>query len=94
MLAHRKVPLSEIDQLNFLEEDVLDTAEERTTRRHQLESAMALTHVEHEEVSLIVKLATGEEVELTSNLIDLGQKFVDLREGKSIPLRAILRVGV
>jgi hypothetical protein len=55
---------------------------------------MALTNSDHESISLFVRLATGEVVEVVSDLIDLEEDFVEVRGGYGIPLRAIVDVGV
>ena len=55
---------------------------------------MALTHADHEVISLFVKLANGDLVEITSDLIDYEDDFVEIRGGIGIPLRAIVDVGV
>ncbi len=55
---------------------------------------MALTNAEHEEVSLYIKLADGEVIEVVSDLIDLEEDFVEVRGGMGIPVRAIVEVGV
>jgi hypothetical protein len=90
----RKVTIEEIRSLKFAAEEVLTTFEEKFEREHKLKTAMALTNSDHECISLFVRLATGEVVEIASDLIDLEEDFVEIRGGYGIPLRAILDVGV
>jgi hypothetical protein len=90
----RKITLEELPALHFAGEEVLSSFEEKFEREHKLKTAMALTNSDHESISLFVRLATGEVVEIVSDLIDLEEDFVELRGGHGIPLRAILDVGV
>lgn len=90
----KKVSLEEIRTLHFAAEDVLTTFEERFERQHKLRTAMALTNDDHESISLFVVLASGEIVEVTSDLIDYEDDFVELHGGIGIPLKAIIDVGV
>lgn len=90
----KKVSLEEIRTLHFAAEDVLTTFEERFERQHKLRTAMALTNEDHENISLFVVLASGEVVEVTSDLIDYEDDFVELHGGIGIPLKAIIDVGV
>jgi hypothetical protein len=90
----RNLSLDEIRLQKFPKEDVLGTFEERFEREQRLKSAMALTNADHEPISLFVKLADGEVVEVRSNLIDFEDEFVEVRGGFGIPLRAIVDVGV
>jgi hypothetical protein len=90
----KKVTLKEITNLHFAMDDALSTFEQRFEREHKLRTAMSLTNVDHEVITLRIKLASGEVVEITSNLIDFEDDFVELRGGIGIPLKAIVDVGV
>lgn len=90
----RKVTPEEVRQLRFATEDVLNTFEDKFEREHKLKTAMALTNSDHESISLFARLADGEVVEITSDLIDLEEDFVEIKGGYGIPLRAIVDVGV
>jgi hypothetical protein len=90
----KKVTLEEIANQHFATEDALTTFEQRFEREHKLRTAMSLTNVDHETITLLVKLSTGEVVQITSNLIDFEDDFVELRGGIGIPLKAIVDVGV
>lgn len=90
----RRIGLEELKYLHFAADDALITFEEKFDREHKLKTAMALTNADHEEISLYIKLADGEVVEVVSDLIDLEEDFVEVRGGFGIPLRAIVEVGV
>ena len=90
----KKVAHNEIANQHFALEDVLTTFEDKFERQHKLRTAMALTHADHETISLFVKLANGELIEISSDLIDYEDDFVEIRGGIGIPLIAIVDVGV
>lgn len=93
-MSARKMTLDEIRSQRFSHFDVLTTFKERFERDHKLRSAMALTNSDHEPVWLVIRLATGELVEISSPLIDYEDDYVELRGGFGIPLNAIVDVGV
>lgn len=90
----RKMTLDEIRHQHFSHHDVLTTFKERFERDHKLRSAMALTNSDHEPVWLMVMLANGELVEVSSDLIDYEDDYVEVHGGFGIPLNAIVDVGV
>ena len=90
----KKVTLDELRLHRFATEDVLTTFDERFERQHKLRTAMSLTNLDHENISLIVRLANGELIEVTSDLIDFEDDFVEIRGGVGIPLKAIVDVSV
>ncbi|HEU5292989.1 MAG TPA: hypothetical protein VFU05_20230 [Cyclobacteriaceae bacterium] len=90
----KKVTPEEIRHLHFTNEDVLSTFDDRFERQHKLRTAMALTNAHHEQISLFVKLANGELVEVSSDLIDYEVDYVEIHGGIDIPIKAIVDVGV
>jgi hypothetical protein len=90
----KKVTLEELRLQRFANEEVLKTFDERFERQHKLRTAMSLTNMDHEKISLIVMLANGELIEIISDLIDYEDDFVEIRGGFGIPLKAIVDVGV
>ncbi len=90
----RKISRDELGQIRFSPEEVLTTFAERHDREIKLRSAMAYTNHEHDSVWLIVKLESGELVELDSTMIDLEDEFVELHGGFAVPITAIYDVGV
>ena len=91
-MNYRKINPDIIPSLHFTKLDVLLSADDKRERVHQLVSATALTVFDHEEVGLVVQLADGENVEVSSNMIDYEGDFVELKGGYFIPLHAILKV--
>ena len=90
----KKLTHEEVRLQHFATDDVLLTFDDRFERQHKLKTAMALTNGDHETISLFVKLANGDLVEITSDLIDFEDDFVEIRGGIGIPLKAIVDVGV
>lgn len=90
----KKVTYDEIRHQHYAPEDVLTSFNDKFERQHKLRTAMALTHDHHETISLYIKLANGELVEIASDLIDYEDDFVEIRGGIGIPLRAIVDVDV
>lgn len=90
----RKVSLEQMQGLHFSTQDVLITFEDRLEREHKLRTAMALTNNDHEAIRLVMKLESGELVEIASDLIDWEDDYVEIHGGMDIPLKAIVDVGV
>ena len=90
----RSVQATEIAHFHYPKTDVLPDEKSRISRQIDLKSAMAVTNVEHEEIGIIVKLDSGEEVEVLSNLIDVEGDSVEVKGGHLIPIKAILRVEI
>ena len=85
---------AEISKEHFSAEDVLTNASDREVRDHGLRSAMNETYQDHEDITLIVRLANGKRVEVASNYIEYSGQFVELKGGNSIPVRAIEKVEI
>lgn len=90
----RKVTLEQLKQLHFATRDALVSREDRLEREHKLRTAMALTNTDHEPIRLVIKLYNDELVEITSDLIDWEDDYVEIHGGTDIPLKAIVDVGV
>jgi hypothetical protein len=90
----RKISPVDLRQVKYPAEDVLSTFAERHDREIKLRSAMAYTNKEHDPVWIIVKLDSGELVEIDSTLIDLEDDYVELHGGFALPITAIYDVGV
>jgi hypothetical protein len=90
----RKLTLDKVLYQHFPGEDVLKSPEDRFERQHKLRTATARTNMNHETISLFVQLASGELVEISSDLIEVQDDYVELRGGIGIPLKAIVDVGV
>lgn len=85
---------AEISKEHFPIHDVLHDEQERKIRRHDLNTAVAETQLDHDDIGLVVQLATGETVEVLCNFIEMGEDFVELKGGYTIPVRAIERVEI
>jgi hypothetical protein len=84
----------ELSAEHFSFEDVLLNEQDRITRKHDLHTAMNETNDDHDDIGLIVHLATGERVEVLSNFIELSGDFVELKGGCIIPVHAIEKVEI
>lgn len=90
----KSVQATEIAHFHYPKTDVLLDERSRISRQIDLNSAMAVTNLEHEEIGIIIKLHSGEEVEVLSNLIDVEGDSIEVKGGHLIPINAILRVEV
>ena len=84
----------EVSKQHFAKEDVLTSAEARSSRQGNLRAATAETYQDHDEIAIIVRLANGDRVEVFSNFIELEGEFVELHGGHVIPVRAIEKVEI
>ncbi len=93
---NKSMPMTpeELSKQHFGTEDVLLDATDREVRDHGLRSATNQTYQDHDDITLIVRLANGKKVEVVSNFIELAGNFVELRGGFDIPLRAIEKVAI
>jgi len=84
----------ELSMEHFSPHDVLKKEEDLQIRKHDLFTAMNETNQDHDDIGLIVHLATGERVEVLCNFIELSGDFVELKGGCVIPVKAIERVEI
>lgn len=89
-----KMTPAELSQQHFSPTDVLANETDREVRHHGLRSATNETYLDHDDITLIVRLADGTRVEVTTNFIELAGQFVELKGGYDIPLRAIEKVEI
>lgn len=90
----KSVQSTEIAHFHYPDFEVLTDEKARISRLIDLNSAMAVTNIEHEEIGLIVRLKTGDEVEILSTLIDVEGDSVEVKGGHLIPITAIVRVEI
>ena len=90
----RTVSSQEIAHFHYPAYDVLPMEEDRINRMMDLKSAMAVSNTEHEAIGIVVQLTNGDEVEVTSDMIDVEDDVVEVKGAHLIPIRAILRVEV
>jgi hypothetical protein len=84
----------EIARQHFSDRDVLYTPEAQEARMHDLKTAMIETSENHDDFGLIIRLASGERVQVFSNFIEVDDHYVQLRGGHIVPVRAIERVEI
>lgn len=84
----------EISLEHFSSQDVLKNPEDRKIRKHDLMTAMNETNLDHDDIGLIVHLATGERVEVLCSFIEMSGDFVELKGGYTIPVCAIEKVEI
>lgn len=84
----------EVSKQHFPAEDVLHSEEEKISRKNDLEAATMETYQDHDDIGIIVRLASGRRIEVFSNFIELEGDIVELRGGFHIPLRIIERVEI
>jgi len=89
-----RLTLEALSSEHFSSSDVLKTEEDRNRRKHDLFTAMNETNQDHDDIGLIVHLATGERVEVLCNFIELSGDYVELRGGFVIPVHAIEKVEI
>lgn len=94
MSTYRLLELSEIPNVHFAHDDVLESFEERYDRDHKLRSAMAQSNTDHDPITLIAKLDSGEVVQISSKMIDYGGNFVEVMGGYDIPVKAIVNIEI
>lgn len=93
-MEYRTISLEELKKARFPAHDVMTDGKDQQLRIHDLNSAMAYTNIEHDEVGLIIQLHSGEQVQFFSNFIDLEGSLVELKGGYAIPLKSILKVDI
>ncbi len=89
-----RMSLQELSKQHFSDHDVLTTEAERQARDHDLKAATTETYTDHDEIAMIVRLANGKRVEVSSNFIELAGNYVELRGGFDIPVKAIEKVEI
>jgi hypothetical protein len=85
---------AEISKQRFSSEDVLSNDTDREVREHGLRSATNETYLDHDDITLIVRLANGRRAAVTTNFIELAGSFVELKGGHDIPLKAVEKVEI
>lgn len=90
----KTVQATEIAHFHYPAIDVLRDEKSRLNRQIELNSAMAVSNIEHEEIGLIVQLRDGEQVEVLSNMIEVEGDSIEVKGGHLIPIAAILRVEI
>lgn len=88
----RKIEPEEMKAAHFAKKDVLSDEESRRERIQKLIKAVAISHFEHEDVGIVIKLESGEVIETYCNLIDFADDYVMIKGGAVVPLISIVEV--
>jgi len=82
----------DIPGLHFLKDDVLEDPGERLKRRWELNRAARLGNTYHGKVEITFRTADGTDKRVETTVWTVDDKFVTLKAGCAIPLRAIVDV--
>lgn len=88
----RKITPEDVKAVHFTRSEVLRAEEERRARIEKLLKAVVLSNCEHQDVGIVIKLASGEVIETFCDLVDFADDFVMIKGGAIIPLKAIVDV--
>lgn len=88
----RKIEVDEMKVAHFTKREVLEDEGARSERIHKLLRAVALSHIEHNDVGIVIKLDNDEVIETYCDLIDFAGEYVMIKGGTIIPLRSIVEV--
>jgi hypothetical protein len=86
------VPKENIKQLKFIKEDVLKDASSCKARLFSLEKAQTLGNLYHQKVNIIYLLRDGEIQQVETTVWAVGQEYIVLKGGVTIPVHAIMEV--
>ena len=88
----RKVEVNEMKVAHFTKREVLESEDARMERIRKLLRAVVLSHIEHNDVGIVIKLDNDEVIETYCDLIDFGGDYVMIKGGTVIPLISIVDV--
>lgn len=88
----RKVEVNEMKVAHFTKREVLESEDARMERIRKLLRAVVLSHIEHSDVGIVMKLDNDEVIETYCDLIDFAGDFVMIKGGTVIPLISIVDV--
>ncbi|HEX5111423.1 MAG TPA: hypothetical protein VFV79_01140 [Saprospiraceae bacterium] len=88
----RKIEVNEMKVAHFSKRDVLEDEGARVERIHKLLKAVVLSHIEHQDVGIVIRLESNELIETYCNLIDFAGDYVMIKGGTIIPLISIAEV--
>ena len=88
----RKVEVNEMKVAHFTKREVLESEDARMERIRKLLRAVVLSHIEHNDVGIVIKLDNDEVIERYCDLIDFGGDYVMIKGGTVIPLISIVDV--
>lgn len=88
----RKVEVNEMKVAHFTKREVLESEDARMERIRKLLRAVVLSHIEHNDVGIVMKLDNDEVIETYCDLIDFAGDYVMIKGGTVIPLISIVDV--
>lgn len=88
----RKVEVNEMKVAHFTRREVLESEDARMERIRKLLRAVVLSHIEHNDVGIVMKLDNDEVIETYCDLIDFAGDYVMIKGGTVIPLISIVDV--
>jgi hypothetical protein len=91
---YRQISVDELKNSSLAKANVLANAKDVMQRKHDLIAAMAYTNTEHDEVGIILQLASGEKVECVTDFLEYEEPLVELRGGVAVPVNCILSVEI
>jgi hypothetical protein len=86
------VPKEYIGQMQFCKEDVLQDTISRKLRKYDLQRALSLGNLYHQKVTMVYKLRTGELQQVETTVWAVGEEYVILKGGVTIPVHAIQQI--
>jgi hypothetical protein len=86
------VPKENIGQLKFYKEDVLLDINSRKLRMYDLEKALSLGNLYRQKVTIVYRLRTGELQQVETTVWSVGEQYVILKGGVTIPVRSVLKI--
>ena len=86
------VPKENVGQLKFCKEDVLNDNISRKWRKYDLERALSLGNLYHQKVTMVYKLRTGELQQVETTVWAVGEEYIILKGGVTIPVHAIMSI--
>jgi uncharacterized protein (UPF0248 family) len=86
------VPKENIGQFKFCKEEVIKDTSSRKLRMYDLDKALSLGNLYHQKVKIVYMLRNGELQQVETTVWAVGEEYVILKGGITIPVHAILRV--
>jgi hypothetical protein len=86
------VPKESIHQHMFSQHEVLQDLHLRAERKFQIQKATALGNVYQHKVNIICQMADGQVGKVTTTIWQSDDNYISLKGGRTIPVRAILRI--
>jgi uncharacterized protein (UPF0248 family) len=86
------VPKENVGQMKFYKEDVLKEMSSRKIRMYDLEKALSLGNLYRQKVTIVYALRNGDLQQVQTTVWSVGEQYVILKGGITIPVHSILKV--